>query len=68
MPAMHGRNKDDSVNAVAVQQGLVKQREMDAQRTKMIIKLKEDRIVRLQARPHAHVPTSPCSGQSICCA
>jgi hypothetical protein len=38
-------------------QGLAKQREMDAQRTKMIIKLKEDRIVRLQARPIRRHPT-----------
>lgn len=31
-------------------QELVRQRETDAQRTKMMLKLKEDRIARLQAR------------------
>ncbi len=31
-------------------QDLLKQRDMDAQRTKMIIRLKEDKIARLQAR------------------
>ena len=39
----------ESVMLEAVQD-VLKQRDMDAQRTKMIIRLKEDKIARLQAR------------------
>jgi hypothetical protein len=34
--------------------GLLRQRDMDAQRAKMILRLKEDRIARLQARRMQH--------------
>ena len=40
---------------------VTKQREMDAQRTKMIIRLKEDKIARLQVGCAAQAPDKPTS-------
>ena len=40
---------------------VLRQRDMDAQRTKMIIRLKEDKIARLQARP----PKAPARGTVV---
>ena len=38
---------------------VLRQRDMDAQRTKMIIRLKEDKIARLQARPPSGLAVNP---------
>lgn len=64
------------------QRDVTKQREMDAQRTKMIIRLKEDKIARLQVpagspspsiSTHNHVEHPTCLGilcrqmRALCC-
>lgn len=47
-------------------QDLVKQREMDAQRTKMIIRLKEDKIARLQVHMHCLLHAAATRAHHIC--